>query len=279
MKLRSCWGLSLRLLFSSGYSHAQGAAESVLTNALSSSTTAKAGSALNHALSQSTTQLGLRIQERTASPVRVGVPQGAPRMAMKSATAGNPSRAAIRAGSLPALGGISVQGGETACTSVSPPNLASPANPTPANTVLAESMPRTAPPQLIAADANPRATPGREISTSHSSRYPSQSKSVHSTLIYVPVPVRRRRPAGDGFVQRRRVLLGRDAEIHRYASLSRNGLPAFVVRFEVPLLDRFQRGGSQHGRTADHFESVNGPIFPDPGLENYRSFHIGLLRQ
>jgi len=125
-------------------SRAQGAAESVLTNALSSSTTAKAGSALNHALSQSTTQLGLRIQERTASPVRVGVSQGVPRTAVTSATAGNLSRAAIRTGSLPALGGISVQGGETACTSVRPPNPASPASPTPANTVLAESMPRTA---------------------------------------------------------------------------------------------------------------------------------------
>ena len=127
--------------------HAQGAAESALTHALSSSTTAKAGSALNHTLSQSTTHLGLRIQERTASPVRVGAPQelqGAPRTAIKNATAGIPSRAVIHSGSLPALGGISVQGGETACTSVSPTNPASPANPTPANTVLAKSTPRTA---------------------------------------------------------------------------------------------------------------------------------------
>jgi hypothetical protein len=126
-------------------SQSQAAAESALTNALSSSTTVKAGSALNHAVSQSTTQLGLRIQERTASPVRVGAPQGAPRTAIKSATAGNPSRAAIRSSSLPALGGISVQGGETACTSVSPPNPASPANPAPANTVPAGSSPGTAP--------------------------------------------------------------------------------------------------------------------------------------
>jgi hypothetical protein len=146
VKLRSVLGSVVAIaVFFPVSSDAQGAAESALTNALSSSTTAKAGSALNHALSQSTTQLGLRIQERTASPVRVGVPQGAPRMAMKSATAGNPSRPAIRAGSLPALGGISVQGGETACTSASPPNLPSPANPTPANTVFAESMPQTAP--------------------------------------------------------------------------------------------------------------------------------------
>jgi hypothetical protein len=129
-------------------SHAQAAAESALTNALSSSTTMRAGSALNHALNQSTTQLGIRIQERASSPVRVGTPQqiqGAPRTATKSVPAGNPSRAVIHSGSLPALGGISVQGGGAACTSVSPPNPASPANPTPANTVLAESMPRTAP--------------------------------------------------------------------------------------------------------------------------------------
>ena len=126
-------------------SHAQGAAESALTNALSSSTTAKAGSALNHALSQSTTQLGLRIQERTASPVRVGAPQGAARTAMKSATAGNPSRAAIRSSSLPALGGISVQGGETPCPSVSPPSPASPASPASGNTIPAGSSPGTAP--------------------------------------------------------------------------------------------------------------------------------------
>ena len=132
-------------------SHAQAAAESALTNALSSSTTMKAGSALNHAISQSTTQLGIRIQERASSPVRVGAPQqiqGAPRTATKSQTAGNPSYAAVRSGSLPALGGISVQGGETACTSVSPPNHASPANPVPANTVPAGSSPRIGPPSV-----------------------------------------------------------------------------------------------------------------------------------
>jgi hypothetical protein len=124
-------------------SHAQAAAESALTNALSSSTTMKAGSALNHALNQSTTQLGIRIQERTSSPVRVGALQqiqGTPRTATKSATAGNASYAAVRSGSVLALGGISVQGGETACTSVSPPNPTSPANPVPANTVPAGSI-------------------------------------------------------------------------------------------------------------------------------------------
>jgi hypothetical protein len=132
-------------------SHAQAAAESALTNALSSSTTMKAGSALNHALNQSTTQLGIRIQERASSPVRVGAPQqiqGAPRTATKSATAGNASYAAVRSGSVPALGGISVRGGETACTSVSPPNPASPANPVPANTVPAGSSPGIGPPSV-----------------------------------------------------------------------------------------------------------------------------------
>lgn len=124
-------------------SHAQAAAESALTNALSSSTTVKAGSALNHALSQSTTQLGIHIQEQTSSPVRVGVPQqvqGAPRIAMKNTTTPSASHVAMRSGSLPALGGISVQGGETVCTSVSPPH-ASPGNPVPAGTVPARSSP------------------------------------------------------------------------------------------------------------------------------------------
>lgn len=128
--------------------HAQGAAESALTHALSSSTTVKAGSALNHALNQSTTQLGIRIQERTSSPVRVGAPQqvqGAPRTAMKSVTSGNVPRAAVRSGSSSALGGISVQGGETVCTSGSPANPASPANPVPATTVPAKSGPGAAP--------------------------------------------------------------------------------------------------------------------------------------
>ena len=127
-------------------SHAQAAAESALTNALSSSTTVKTGSALNHALSQSTTQLGIRIQERTTSPVRIGASQqlqGAERTAVKSPTAGSPSRSGLHAGSSPALGGISVQGGETACTSVSPPNPAAPANLAPANTVLTRSTPGT----------------------------------------------------------------------------------------------------------------------------------------
>ena len=137
-------------------SHAQAAAESALTNALSSSTTMRAGSALKHALNQSTTQLGIRIQERTSGPARVGAPeqiQGAPRTAMKSVSSGNVPRAAVRSGSSPVLGGISVQGGEAVCTAVSPPNQASPANPTPANRVLAESTPRTGP---VSVDCNGR---------------------------------------------------------------------------------------------------------------------------
>jgi len=124
-------------------SHAQAAAESALTNALTSSTTVKAGSTLNHALRQSTTQLGIHIQEQTSGAVRVGVPQqiqGAPRIAMKSTTTRSASGAAVRSGSSPALGGISVQGGETVCTSVGPP-LASPPNQVPADKVPARSSP------------------------------------------------------------------------------------------------------------------------------------------
>ena len=55
--------------------HAQAAAESALTNALSSSTTLKAGSALNRALNQSSSRLGTRIQDRTSPAVQVGTKQ------------------------------------------------------------------------------------------------------------------------------------------------------------------------------------------------------------
>ena len=95
--------------------HAQAAAESALTNALSSSTTLKAGSALNRALNQSSSRLGTRIQDRTSTAVQVGTKQpGAP----KTEWLRNPNRSslpAVAAGanSSPARSGISIRGGET----------------------------------------------------------------------------------------------------------------------------------------------------------------------
>ena len=109
--------------------HAQAAAESALTNALSSSATVKTGSALNHALNQSSNQLGTRIQEWTSSPMQVGAQQQhprAPRTEIKNPNTGSLARGAAGANSSPAMGGISVQGGETTCTSVSPGSHASP---------------------------------------------------------------------------------------------------------------------------------------------------------
>ena len=109
--------------------HAQAAAESALTNALSSSATLKAGSALNRALNQSSSRLGTRIQDRTSTAVQVGTKQpGAP----KTEWLRNPNRSslpAVAAGanSSPARSGISIRGGETSCTSVSPGAQASPA--------------------------------------------------------------------------------------------------------------------------------------------------------
>jgi hypothetical protein len=132
-------------------SHAQAAVESALTNALSSSTTVKVGSAPNHALNQSSTQLGIRIQERTSSSVRVGAQQqlrGAPQTTMKGATSAIASHPAVRAGSSPALGGISVHGAETACPSGSPPIPASPANPAATNADAAKPSPGTALPSV-----------------------------------------------------------------------------------------------------------------------------------
>jgi hypothetical protein len=107
---------------------AQAAAESALTNALSSSTTLKAGSALNRALSQSSSRLGTRIQGRTSTTaVQVGTKQ---LRGPKTEWSRNPNRSlpAVAAGanSSPARSGISIRGGESGCTpgaQVSPPPI------------------------------------------------------------------------------------------------------------------------------------------------------------
>ena len=103
---------------------AQAAAESALTNALSSSTTLKAGSALNRALNQSSSRLGTRIQDRTTPAVQVGTKQ---RGAVSNPNRSSLSAVAGGANSSPARSGISIRGGETSCTSVSPGAQPSPA--------------------------------------------------------------------------------------------------------------------------------------------------------
>ena len=107
--------------------YAQAAAESALTNALSSSSTIKGGTALNHALNQSSKQLGVRIQERTSSPVQVGVQQERRRPELKNPAAAGQSGSNVYAGSTPVMGAISIQGGEVICASANPSSPASPA--------------------------------------------------------------------------------------------------------------------------------------------------------
>ena len=80
MTLGVAWGPHISAL-------AQAAAESALTNALSSSSTVKAGSELNRALDRGSRQLSGRIQERTSSPVQLGVQQKPTRELKHTATA------------------------------------------------------------------------------------------------------------------------------------------------------------------------------------------------
>jgi hypothetical protein len=111
---------------------AQAAAESALTNALSSSATVKGGSALGHALNQSSTQLGRRIQERTASPVQAGTPRPAPRAGLKNPATAMLTTGPVHSASSQPMGGISVQGGESTCSPNAPGSQGSPAKATPA---------------------------------------------------------------------------------------------------------------------------------------------------
>lgn len=109
---------------------AQAAAESALTNALSSSSTVKAGSELNRALDRGSRQLGGRIQERTSSPVQAGVQQKTTRGLRNSATAIQ-SRGDAHSGPTPGIGTISIQGGEAVCAAASPGSQASPGKTSP----------------------------------------------------------------------------------------------------------------------------------------------------
>ena len=109
---------------------AQAAAESALTGAPSSSATLKAGSALSHALNQGSGRLGIRIQEQTSIPMRVGAEQrqpGAAKTELRNQNPSSPAVVASGANSSPAKSGIWVQGGDSTCASVSSRSQASPA--------------------------------------------------------------------------------------------------------------------------------------------------------
>ena len=97
--------------------HAQAAAESALTNALSSSAAVKGGSALGHALNQGSLQLGARIQERTSSPVPVGAQQKTSMAGLRNQAPGSLAGNSVRTGSSPGASTISIQGGQGACVS------------------------------------------------------------------------------------------------------------------------------------------------------------------
>jgi len=98
---------------------AQAAAESALTNALSSTTTVKAGSALGHALNQSTTQLGARVQEHTSKPLGLQV-QSAHRAEPGTRPLQIQSGGNLRIEPAPSSAVITFQGGEPACSPTAP---------------------------------------------------------------------------------------------------------------------------------------------------------------
>jgi hypothetical protein len=120
-------GISAIVAFTPLTAFAQAAAESALTNALSSSSTIKAGSALNHALNQGGAQLGARIQERTSGPLHLGVQQSTPRSQLRNQARRSQAAGNLRVGSTPGTGAIFIQGGQVACSpsaSVSQPSIA-----------------------------------------------------------------------------------------------------------------------------------------------------------
>ena len=96
--------------------HAQGAAESALTTAHSSSSTVGATSALNRALNQSGKQLGGRIQEQISKSPQGGVPQNAQQLKLKNRT----SARTVRTDSVPGNVITSIQGAEVTCTPANP---------------------------------------------------------------------------------------------------------------------------------------------------------------
>ncbi len=111
---------------------AQAAAESALTNALSSSSAVKGGSELGHALDRGSRQLGARIQQQTQSPVQPGlqspgVRSQRPVRQLKNPAASQPG-ANLYAGSTAGRNAISIQGGEVVCGSADQGGQASTGN-------------------------------------------------------------------------------------------------------------------------------------------------------
>ncbi len=112
-------------------SSAQAVAESAMTHALSSTATVKAGSALGHALDQGGTRLGARVQERTSSPLRLGVQQGTARPPLKYQARQSQASNNLRVGSTPGTSAIVIQGGEGVCSPSASTGRPSPAKTAP----------------------------------------------------------------------------------------------------------------------------------------------------
>jgi hypothetical protein len=127
---------------------AQAAAESALIHSLSSSTTVSAGSALSRTLNQGTTQLGIRIQQKTASPLQAGTQTQTPRMQLIKPGTGKLAARPVHRASSQSMGSISIQGGETC-----PATAATFPGPTAKTTTSADCHRSTAAPKS-AADAD-----------------------------------------------------------------------------------------------------------------------------
>ena len=108
---------------------AQAAAESALTNALSSSATVKAGSSLNRALDQTSNRLGARIQERTSISLQAGTGSSNHLRQLQSPVAVTRSGGNAYARSTPGTGAVSIRGGEVTCASPDGGSLAAAAKP------------------------------------------------------------------------------------------------------------------------------------------------------
>lgn len=117
---------SIILLLSPRSALAQAAAESALTNALSSSATVKAGSSLGRALNQGAARMGVRVQENTAHSPRLGLQQNSTSTHLTTQVrTGQSGTNQIRRsqpsnnlhiGSTPTTGGISIHGGQLICS-------------------------------------------------------------------------------------------------------------------------------------------------------------------
>lgn len=63
--------------------------------------------------------------------------------------------------------------------------------------------------------------------------------------------------------------IGRDSEVDGDLGLGLDRFGALVVRFEMPLLDRFLGGAGQDGRAAEYAQILDQAIAADQSLQNH----------